>query len=250
MEKKQSPLKQGPRRSAGQSLQDQLNQLRDDWMEKGAFAALALALMAMTLVQSLLRKPLNPMATAIICAPLLGYSIWGIYRLRRKIRNLKQGLAGEQIVAEHLDNLRVHGYHIFHDLIGEQFNLDHVLVGPAGIFTLETKTWSKAKRESIATDGEQIWKNGVKLNPNPIDQAKAQARWMYHLVKELTDQNVFVQPIVLFPGWWVECKLPDPKTPVLNPGQLEHLLKNLPVRLNQENIAFISKRLEFVARTK
>jgi hypothetical protein len=42
--------------------------------------------------------------------------------------------------------------------VGEGFNVDHVIIGPAGAFTIETKTWSKPKRGSptISFDGETL----------------------------------------------------------------------------------------------
>ena len=42
-----------------------------------------------------------------------------------------------------LENLRADGARVFHDLVGEGLNIDHVVVSPHGIFVLETKTWSK-----------------------------------------------------------------------------------------------------------
>ncbi|MGH7942996.1 MAG: hypothetical protein ACREFR_18205, partial [Limisphaerales bacterium] len=59
---------------------------------------------------------------------------------------------------------------------------------------------------------------------------------------------VFVQPVIVFPGWWVECKIPEPQTLVLNPDQLEGYLKKLPIRLEQKDIGFIANRIEFLAR--
>jgi len=31
------------------------------------------------------------------------------------------------------------GYHVYHDFPAERFNIDHVVVGPAGAFAIETK---------------------------------------------------------------------------------------------------------------
>mgnify|MGYP000447730379 CR=1 FL=1 len=43
-------------------------------------------------------------------------------------------------VAEALAPLTVDGCRIFHDVPAAAFNLDHVIVGPTGVFALETKT--------------------------------------------------------------------------------------------------------------
>jgi hypothetical protein len=57
--------------------------------------------------------------------------------------NLRLGLEGERTVGHALEELRVYGYQVFHDIPGNKFNIDHVIAGPAGIFTIETKTRSK-----------------------------------------------------------------------------------------------------------
>jgi hypothetical protein len=248
MESKQSPLKIKPHRAAGQSVQEELDKLRDDWMEKGSLATIAVVLLLLELWQWLWKIQPSPIGAAIVCVPLFFYSIYQMTGLRSQIKNLKQGFAGEKIVGEKLENLRTLGYRVFHDLVGNQFNVDHVLVGPAGVFAVETKTWSKGKGEKIESDGELIWKNGIEVKSNPIDQAKAQARWLHKLIKEITNENVFVQPVIVFPGWWVECKVSEPQTLVLNPDQLEGVLKKIPARLEQKDIGFIANRLEFLAR--
>jgi hypothetical protein len=51
-----------------------------------------------------------------------------------------QGAAGEEYVGEVLDGLRGSGWLALHDVQLERGNIDHVLVGPAGIFTIETKS--------------------------------------------------------------------------------------------------------------
>jgi len=51
-----------------------------------------------------------------------------------------RGAAGEEIVGQALDSLREHGSFALHDVQLDRGNIDHVLVGPAGIFTIETKS--------------------------------------------------------------------------------------------------------------
>jgi hypothetical protein len=51
-----------------------------------------------------------------------------------------RGAAGEELVGEALDSLRERGWFALHDVQLDRGNIDHVLVGPAGIFTIETKS--------------------------------------------------------------------------------------------------------------
>ncbi|MDE3066235.1 MAG: NERD domain-containing protein [Verrucomicrobiota bacterium] len=250
VENKQSPLRIKPKRTAGQSVQEELDRLWDKCTDQIGLAVLAVVFLLQELWRWLWKIPPNPLAAAIVCLPLLGYAVYRLVALRSQIKEHQQALNGEKIVGEKLENLRAHGYRVFHDLIGNEFNVDHVLVGPAGVFTIETKTWSKGKGDKIQTDGRSLWKNGIEIKPSPIDQAKAQARWLHGLIKELTNESAFVQPVIVFPGWWVESKTAEPQTLVLNPDQLEGWLKKLPTRLEQGNIGLIANRLELLARRK
>jgi hypothetical protein len=49
-------------------------------------------------------------------------------------------------VGQYLETLRARGYRVLHDLIGDGFNVDHALIGPDSIFTVETKTYHKARQ--------------------------------------------------------------------------------------------------------
>jgi hypothetical protein len=51
-----------------------------------------------------------------------------------------RGAAGEEQVGHVLDGLREQGWLALHDVTVERGNVDHVLIGPAGIFTIETKS--------------------------------------------------------------------------------------------------------------
>jgi hypothetical protein len=51
-----------------------------------------------------------------------------------------RGAAGEECVGRVLDELRPAGWLALHDVDVGRGNIDHVLVGPAGIYTIETKS--------------------------------------------------------------------------------------------------------------
>src|ERR1051325_7433778 len=76
------------------------------------------------------------------------------------------GFFGERYVAEWLDSLKQRGWFIFHDVgcegVTAKFNLDHVAVGPGGVWVIETKTCRKGrtrpnfKADQVIFDGKQI----------------------------------------------------------------------------------------------
>jgi hypothetical protein len=58
------------------------------------------------------------------------------------------GAAGERATARALDGVERDGWAVFPDvhLDGRRWNLDHVLVGPAGVVVVETKQWRRPVR--------------------------------------------------------------------------------------------------------
>jgi hypothetical protein len=51
-----------------------------------------------------------------------------------------RGARGEESVGAILDELRSGGWYVIHDLALGRGNIDHVLVGPGGVFAVETKS--------------------------------------------------------------------------------------------------------------
>jgi len=68
------------------------------------------------------------------------------------------------------------------------------LIGPAGVFTIETKTWSKPVRgtATITFDGEELKCGSNKPDRDPVIQALAQSSWMRELLKESTGKTFHV----------------------------------------------------------
>src|SRR5690606_15806737 len=89
---------------------------------------------------SLPRRPMIYTVTALIAVSVAAYKI---YVGRKKLISLRQGRDGEKAVGQYLERLRVDGAHVFHDVPGQKFNLDHVVIAKSGIYVVETKTYSK-----------------------------------------------------------------------------------------------------------
>jgi hypothetical protein len=52
----------------------------------------------------------------------------------------QRGADGERVVGAVLDELAAEGWHAIHDASLGRGNIDHVAIGPAGVFTIETKS--------------------------------------------------------------------------------------------------------------
>ncbi len=183
---------------------------------------------------------------------VLARSIPKMVALRRRLVRLKLGRDGERAVAECLDLVRHDGAWVVHDLRGDRFNVDHVVIGTQGVFAIETKTWSKPTSGDprIQFDGANLVVAGTRPSRDPVVQARAQAAWVAKTLEELTGRRYPVRPVVVFPGWFVE-RAPNPSARdvwVLEPKELRGWLAREPHMIPPKDVALIHSRLKLVAR--
>ena len=81
--------------------------------------------------------------------------------LQHRQQNMESGLRGETRVAQILARLP-DAFHVINDLTTPFGNLDHVVIGPTGVFILDAKNW----RGLITPDG----KGEILLNGRPANQ--------------------------------------------------------------------------------
>jgi Nuclease-related domain len=62
---------------------------------------------------------------------------------RGQFARWRKGARGEEAVARELLPLETSGYRTLHDLDTGRGNIDHVVIGPTGVFVLETKAWRR-----------------------------------------------------------------------------------------------------------
>ena len=103
---------------------------------------------------------------------------------------IRRGIQGEQKVAGVLTALSALGYEVLHDLDIGRGNADHVVVGPTGVFVIETKDW-----------GGRFYPRAGKLmfNQRPAGEVVAQVRAAALVVRtrlEVAGVDVQVQPVI------------------------------------------------------
>lgn len=250
---KKSPIKDKPLRYPGQSLDDQ----RLDVAHDKIFAPMMVALLMLMLAGLEWWRYIhpvrpNPWLYSFFALLTTLYAIWRIWLYWPKLAQLRQASEGEKAVGQFLERLRESGYQVFHDVLGDGFNVDHVLIGPAGIFTIETKTWSKPVRgqAKIQFDGEKLLVEDREPERDPIIQAKAQASWLRELLLQSTGRNYGVRPVVLFPGWFIEQSTGSTQSFwVLEPKALPAFLANSVGLLTSDDVKLASFHLSRFVRT-
>ena len=245
--KARSPLKEAPLRVPGQSLDDERDRLVDDVvLPYLLFPTVFWMLALIEWLLSVQRAPHQPKLFAAVALIFTAAAVWRIRRLWPQVRALRQGRDGERVVGQALEELRADGARVFHDVPADGFNLDHVLVMTQGIFVIETKTWSKrGKNPTISARAGQLYRDGVMVTPNPIEQARAEADWLRQMLKDSTAQSFPVPGVVLFPGWWVESVDAETKAKawVLNPKAVGAFLAREAHVLRPADVALAAQRI-------
>ena len=244
---RRSPFTRHPLRSPGQSVQREMDRLLEDRMLPTLLFATLLGFMAVydwTVV--LLHYTPHPFFSTTLA--LLGacYATYKYFDFKRTVERLRLGRDGERIVGQFLEDLRADGARVFHDLVGEGLNIDHVVVSPHGIFVLETTTWSKPGQGDavLQYDGERLLRRGVEFTRHPVQQVQALARWLADQLFESTGRRFPIRPVVLVPGWFVEVTTTrPPEVWVLNPRQLSAYIAREPVVVKREHVALVASRI-------
>lgn len=248
-----SPLKKPSLRLPGQSAEDERGRLVDDvLLPYILFPAVFWIIAFVEWIESAQHLPPQPWpfaASAVISTIVAAVQI---RRLWPKVRDLRLGRDGERVVGEVLEELRGNGVRVFHDIPADGFNLDHVLVMRRGVFVIETKTWSKRGRNpKISARTGRLYKDGFPVDPNPLDQARAEADWLRDMLKDCTAKTFPVQAVVLFPGWMVDEDA-DAETKAkawaLNPTRLRYFLKKAPIKLDEADVALVADRIALHVR--
>ncbi len=190
------------RRLAGQSIRDQKEKLTDNRLIPLYLAfVLAWVLWGWEEFKAYGHQSPSPRVLLVLAIFLTGFTAIALGRLFRKFRNLNRGERGEIKVAEVLEDLRCLGYRPFHALSYAHYDIDHVVVGPAGVFVIETK-FRSGHGEIEFRNREGLFVGGRKQENDPLKQARSNARGMNRLLKEYCGKNFWVTPIVVFVGDW------------------------------------------------
>lgn len=252
-DKSRSPLKENPLRTPGQSVQEHRNEVLDGLLTPVLGATLFVMLAVLEWWRSFYPQPPQPVTVSVMALLAVGYAAFRIVKGVPELRALRLARDGEKAVGQYLEQLRRDGYEVFHDVLGAGFNVDHVVIGTKGIFTVETKTRSKPAKgnAAIVFDGERVTVGGFAPDRDPVRQAKAQARWLRELLGSSTGKSLPVRPVVLFPGWFVEQKPGTPRDVwVLNEKAFPKFLAHEPNVLALEDVKLAAFHLARYIRTQ
>ncbi len=242
------PVKDKLLRPPGHTLAKRVEELQET-----AFSRFMFALVTAVLVGSLVswrgNKDLASQFTAAFLASLMVAAFVAALRPRKELRNCALGLRGEQMMAEELDKLTREGYWIFHDFPGgPDWNIDHVAVGPAGVFAIETKTRRKQEAAAGTVDNQVVFDGekllfGTGVERGAIPQAERQAKALSKFLETAVGEKVWVTPVIAIPGWWVVLKAKCP-FPILSGRQTTAFIREEKPKLSDKLVRQVVHQLD------
>lgn len=239
---KKSPLRNGALRAPGQSLSEAIEELAyGKIMPWSLVGLMLLTLAAYEWIKWFSKSPPRPVFMSVLAVIGCGLVALRIKRQIFPLRQLSLGLEGEKVVGQSLEQLRARGYEVFHDIVGDGHNIDHALVGPGGIFAIETKTIRKPARgeSEVVFDGGAITVNGMTPDRDPVVQVQAAARELAAVIRNTSGRDIFVRPVIIYPGWFTR-HLTTSAVWVLNQNALPKFIEHEDVRLSADEVKLIA----------
>jgi len=95
---------------------------------------------------------------------------WSLYSGIRRVESFYVGARGEERVSNILRSLPER-YHVFNDYVAGGVHVDHIVVGPAGVYAIETKFWNGA----VTVEESRILVDGRLPTRSPLRQVTREA---------------------------------------------------------------------------
>ena len=228
-----------------------------DWAEAGERIALGCTIATplffmLSLGVLTATNALNPTAmwTLLIGAILMSaYAYKRYVSARRHHRDIKWYHEARAMVDRAVAPLVPRGYVVFRDFQDDELHIDHLLVGPKGVFALQTLVRTTQPKEgnvatfTVAYDGRALFfpqgEDHIIVN-----HAERQAEQISEWLTKRLGTPIAARAILTLPGWQVK-RTSSQGISVINPGQMEALFQYiLPWPLTEDFLLQIVRLLE------
>ena len=183
-----------------------------------------------------------------------GLVLWlSNYARRRVVKhetdrlNWRKGAVGEYEVGTELERLS-DDFFIFNDVNTKQGNFDHLVVGPTGLFAIETKNWNGLIE---AYETGELKRNGKNMASDHVGKFLRRTMILKDQIVSLTRSNgLYIRSVMVFPKAHVEAKFGDTgKVYCMGLNQLRDYIDNAKFsqKLSSESIDELVRALRGVA---
>jgi hypothetical protein len=185
-----------------------------------------------------------------ISAGFILYTSNKINRLKARRQRLYMTYEGQMAVAQEVSRLAPEGHRVYHDFPTDRFHIDHIVVGPNGVFTVTTKvihTLGRRRENRLSVNGS-ILRYGKTDDERAIPYAAFQASWLAKWLLTATGEALAVQSILTIPGWQIRTMRPS-TVKVMEPAAIGEAIKRLQgQRLSHKTIRLVCEQLETKCR--
>jgi hypothetical protein len=143
----------------------------------------------------------------------VGFTSWFTFQalhFGRKALLSRQRFLGKRMVHESLNELVSEKYMIIEDMTLDGQPLDHVVIGPSGVFLLETQTvmQNRSPFESgdvfqASFDGRSMLFRRRRIN-GPLDAVRKKSGKLAEWLFEKVGEEIEIKSILVVPGWRIE----------------------------------------------
>lgn len=198
-------------RRAGARARRKYKQLRKKWRRRNrlGFLAFAAALVLVWLAAWWFLDQ-HPRDNSSFSWLLAGVIVGVLFALRMAppphVASWEFGAFGEELTAKELRRLEREGWIVLHDLANGPANFDHVVIGPAGIFCLNSK-WSGYDlrwTEDGRLVGRHRYDEEIRMDVSAqVRRARGEAAALSEIIQKRSGEKVWVNPVIV---WWGEVE--------------------------------------------
>jgi hypothetical protein len=150
-----------------------------------------------------------PLAWVALIGVSMAFLMWLIGKwvtnkidtIDRERLSWRKGAVGEALVAATLTELP-DSFVIVNDISKRFGNIDHVVIGPTGVYVVDAKNWTGSVKADA--QGELMLNEKPLLKP-PIKSLLGSVMDFHNKLKALTDVDYFVRGLMVFPNAYVEA---------------------------------------------
>ncbi|HUA12808.1 MAG TPA: nuclease-related domain-containing protein [Solirubrobacteraceae bacterium] len=240
---------------AGGSAERRFNEMRARWWKRVRFRAttpLAVVGAALLIGALIFRSVLPEFLIGVALGAVFAMYIWVTEAPPPRIEQWRTGYEGEQKTARRLAQLRREGYELFHDLsdrLDDQpsaSNVDHVVVGPTGVWLIDTK-WLSG---TVHLDGDIVevtnvdWPEDMCRLERLLPAMRGRAARLCEDIGPVNGRRPFVNSVLVFWNDVVGAPIEADRVVLLRADELaSRILESGDVRLSADAVAEIASRI-------
>jgi Nuclease-related domain len=173
------------------------------------------------------------------------YAFWLVVRdsVPRHIEHWLDGANGERWTAAQLRTLEAAGWKVAHDLRARYGNVDHIVVGPAGVFLLDSKNWfgDVTVQDGTATITPKDNPDAAWSWPRLARALRGASAANQKAMESLTGVRAWVQPVVVVWAPFEQRCVRSAGVVYVAGEALADWLAHEPTRLSSEQISQLTR---------